>query len=182
MSSSTRTFLLLCTLLLSSLSVRGQQIVEDVGHGVQLGLPIAALGVSVLEKDYKGALQLTKTVAVESVAIYALKRIANRKRPNGKNNSFPSGHTAVSFASSTYLWKRYGWKYGVPATVLASFVGYSRFGTDKPVHYLSDVIAGASIGILTAYTITKSKLKDKQLEVSALARNGSYGLSAQLTF
>ena len=143
----------------------GQQIVEDIGHYIQIGLPLTSLGISVGKGDMKGALQLLESFAVETAIVITMKRAINRKRPNGGQFSFPSGHTAVSFMSSTYLWKRYGWEYGVPATALAAFVGYSRFGTDDPVHYFSDVVAGAAIGIGSSLLLTKRQKKDVQVDV-----------------
>ena len=33
---------------------------------------------------------------------------------------------ALTDASADYMWSRYGWRYGVPAYLVAGFVGYSR--------------------------------------------------------
>jgi membrane-associated phospholipid phosphatase len=142
-----------------------QQVIEDIGHVSQIGLPITALGISLLKGDKKGSIQLLKSFALESGLVFSLKKIINKKRPNGGKYSFPSGHTAVSFMSSTYLWKRYGWEYGVPATILAAFVGYSRYGIDDPAHYFSDVVAGAIIGIGSSWIFTKSQKSDVQIDV-----------------
>ena len=49
--------------------------------------------------------------------------------------------------------KRYGWEYGVPAYIFASFVGYSRVRAHE--HYFRDVAAGAAIGIATTYIVSK---------------------------
>ena len=50
--------------------------------------------------------------------------------------------------------KRYGWEYGIPAYVAATFVAYSRVESDQ--HYTRDVIAGAVIGIVSSYLFTDS--------------------------
>ena len=142
-----------------------QQVVEDIGHYMQIGLPITALGISIAKGDNEGSIQLLKSFVVETGLVIGMKRIINRKRPNGKNYSFPSGHTAVSFMSSTYLWKRYGWEYGLPSTLLAAYIGYSRFGTDEPVHYFSDVVAGAIIGIGSSWIFTKKYVNDLEIDV-----------------
>lgn len=144
-------------LLIGGSDVLAQDWVEPVGHGIQIGLPLSALAITALERDKKGAVQVLTSFAVETVTVLSMKRIINRQRPNGGKYGFPSGHTAVAFMSSTFLWKRYGWHYGVPATALAAFVGYSRAGTDDPVHYYSDVFAGAAIGILTSYLFTSRR-------------------------
>lgn len=38
--------------------------------------------------------------------------------------------------------KRYGWKYGIPAYVAATFVAVSR--VESKEHYVQDVLAGAT--------------------------------------
>jgi len=143
-----------------------QQIIEDIGHYTQIGLPITALGVAVIKGDTSGVIQLATSVAIESAFVYGLKNLIDRQRPNGGGLSFPSGHTALSFTASTFLFKRYGWKYGVPATLLASFVGYSRFGTEKPVHFFTDVLAGAAVGIATSLIFTKKKIDPGKVSLS----------------
>jgi membrane-associated phospholipid phosphatase len=49
--------------------------------------------------------------------------------------------------------KRYGWEYGIPAYVAATFVAYSR--VESKQHYTHDVIAGAAIGIGSSYLFTR---------------------------
>lgn len=146
-------------------SSHSQKIIEDLGHYTQLGLPLSAIGISLAKGDTEGMFQLVKSFAIETSVVVILKRSIDRTRPNGGRFSFPSGHTAVSFMSSTYIWKRYGWKYGVPSTMLAAFVGYSRFGPDEPVHFFSDVVAGAAIGIGSSWIFTKRQQSNVELDV-----------------
>jgi len=148
-----------------SFGIKGQQVIEDIGHYTQLGLPLTALGISIAKGDKEGMIQLTKSFALETAVVVILKRSIDRTRPNGKRFSFPSGHTAVSFMSSTYIWKRYGWEYGVPSTALAAFVGYSRFGIEEPVHFFSDVVAGAAIGIGSSLLFTKRRKSKVQVDI-----------------
>ena len=145
--------------------LQGQQTIEDIGHYTQLGLPLSALGISLIKGDRKGTIQMVKSFAVETAVVVILKRGIDRTRPNGRRYSFPSGHTAVSFMSSTYLWKRYGWEYGLPSTMLAAFVGYSRFGIDEPVHFFSDVVAGCIIGVGSSWIFTKRQENKVQVDV-----------------
>jgi membrane-associated phospholipid phosphatase len=77
-----------------------------------------------------------------------------RERPNGQDDkSFPSGHTSNSFALAAVAERHYGWKVGVPAYILASVVGASRIQQDK--HYLSDVVAGATLGYIVGRTVVR---------------------------
>ena len=59
--------------------------------------------------------------------------------------SFPSGHTLASFEAATVLMIR-DKRFGIPALILAVLVAFSRLYLY--VHFPSDVIAGALLGIL----------------------------------
>ena len=69
--------------------------------------------------------------------------------PFSSQTSFPSGHTAAAFAVATTLgdaagstWARAG-LYG-----LATGTAWARLAEEK--HWLSDVVAGAALGVLSA--------------------------------
>lgn len=64
--------------------------------------------------------------------------------------SFPSGHTAASFAVGVLLFRKLPKRYGIPALVLAALIGFSRLYLG--VHYPSDVLAGALLGTGISYT------------------------------
>jgi membrane-associated phospholipid phosphatase len=81
-----------------------------------------------------------------------IKLSARRHRPDGDEFSFPSGHTSVTFATATVLQRNFGWKAGVPAYALASYVAASRVQMKR--HFLSDVAFGAAIGIVAGRTVT----------------------------
>lgn len=89
-----------------------------------------------------------------------LKPLVGRTRPCDVNQamqllisrptdySFPSGHTGASFAaaSALYFSKNRLW---IPAALLACLIGFSRMYLY--VHYPSDVLAGALIGIMAGW-------------------------------
>jgi membrane-associated phospholipid phosphatase len=84
----------------------------------------------------------------------ALKLATQRERPNGENNSsFPSGHTSNAFTLAAVAERHYGWKIGLPAYALAGLVGASRLSQNK--HYLSDVVAGATLGYIVGRTVVR---------------------------
>lgn len=137
--------------------------IERSADRLLVGIPAVALGLTFLLQDpgkplgfdlvnmtgsprHDLGLALGRTVAVS----YGLKYAVQEERPNGDDNrSFPSGHTAVTFAGAEFIRKHYGWGYGVPAYAAAAFVGWSRVATDD--HWGHDVAAGAAIGILSNY-------------------------------
>ncbi len=69
--------------------------------------------------------------------------------PKPNDFSFPSGHTASSFAAASILFRKLPKKYGIPAIILASMISFSRLYVG--VHYPSDVLFGMVIGILISY-------------------------------
>lgn len=84
-------------------------------------------------------------------SVFAAKSITQRERPNGESNdSFPSGHTAISFMGAEFLYQEYKhispW-YGVMGYGIAATTGYLRMYNNK--HWFSDVVTGAGIGILS---------------------------------
>jgi membrane-associated phospholipid phosphatase len=83
-------------------------------------------------------------------SVYILKKVIDNKRPDGTVMSFPSGHAANAFAGATILsieyQKNHPWvpyvAYGV-----ATGVGVMRVANNR--HYISDVLFGAGLGILS---------------------------------
>jgi membrane-associated phospholipid phosphatase len=95
---------------------------------------------------------LVRAQLLSELMASGLKQAVRRSRPEGTGFSFPSGHTTVSFASATVLQRHFGWKVGVPAYAVASYVAASRLEMRR--HYLSDVAFGATLGILAGRTVT----------------------------
>ncbi len=59
--------------------------------------------------------------------------------------SFPSGHSAASFASGTALFRALPKKYGIPLMILALLIALSRLYVG--IHYPTDVLFGIADGI-----------------------------------
>lgn len=62
------------------------------------------------------------------------------------DHSFPSGHSAGSFAAAWALFRSAKKRYGIPAVILAALIALSRLYVG--VHYPTDVLGGIVIGIL----------------------------------
>ena len=135
-------------------------------------IPSVAYGTTFYAKDKKGRSQFHKSLITNFAITYGLKNIVDKQRPNGLDQSFPSGHTSTAFHGSAFIHKRYGLKYAIPAYVGASFVGYSRVDSDN--HFPEDVIAGAAIGIVSSFYFTKPY---KGIVVRPTAGNGRYGVT-----
>ena len=118
------------------------------------------------EQRRVGAELLATLAAGGIINSLVIKNIVDRTRPfdihmwldvlisKPTDFSFPSGHTASSFAAAYIINKNYGKKYGIPAYTLATAIGLSRVSVG--VHFPSDVIAGAAVG--TAVAVGTSKL------------------------
>jgi membrane-associated phospholipid phosphatase len=118
--------------------------------------------------------ELFRAQIVAETYTQALKFTTSRTRPDGTSLSFPSGHTSSMFATATVLQSEFGWKVGLPAFAAASWVGASRI--EKHRHYLSDVIAGATIGMLSGRSVTVGTGKAR-FAVGPMAAPGGVGVS-----
>ena len=95
---------------------------------------------------------LVRAQIVSQLVTQGIKFSVRRTRPDGTQYSFPSGHTATSFATATVLQRHFGWKVGVPAYAMATYVAASRVQVKR--HFLSDVTMGAAIGIVGGRSVT----------------------------
>lgn len=142
----------------------------------QLGGALAAFAVGHAIGNAKitavGA-DLVRANIVSQTLTGAVKFAARRERPDGTEFSFPSGHTAVTFASATVLQRHFGWKAGVPAYTVASFVAASRIHDKR--HFLSDVAFGAAIGVVSGWTVTIGHGKAR-MAVTPMATPGGGGI------
>ena len=107
-----------------------------------------------------------------------IKYSVGRTRPDGSSNSsFPSGHTSGSFATATVLHRHYGWKAGIPAFTVASYIAASRLSENK--HFLSDVTFGAAIGLAAGRTVTFDRGSNR-FEIAPMAAAGGAGVQLRV--
>lgn len=108
------------------------------------------------------------SAATMAIAVNGIKYTVGRLRPDGSHyNSFPSGHTATAFMTAAMLQKEYGWRnpwFSIGGYTAAAVTGVSRIMNNK--HWMSDVVAGALIGIGSVelgYFITDKIFKERGL-------------------
>lgn len=135
---------------------------------VAVSVPVGMLAIAYL-KDNAALKREGYNAAVSTFATYGigfvLKKAVDRERPYEKypqiqnyrdfsGGSFPSGSTALAFSTATTLSLSYPkWYVILPSALYASTVGYSRLHLGA--HYPSDVLAGAAIGMGTAFASRK---------------------------
>lgn len=122
-----------------------------------------------------------------------LKRITAEPRPNNANDlsSFPSSHTAQAFLTATLLHEQYGRQYpwlSVGGYAVATATGAFRVLGNK--HWVTDVLAGAGIGFLSAETVWRlypaltrllpERLAHRLLLVPTYVPGGAAGLALGL--
>ena len=112
-----------------------------------------------------------RSQVVSQALVQTIKPLVSRERPDGSNfHSFPSGHSATSFATATVLQNNLGWKWGVPAYAVATLTAASRVNRQR--HYLSDVVFGATIGIVSARAVTVGRKDLKFALAPAVTHDG----------
>jgi membrane-associated phospholipid phosphatase len=116
---------------------------------------------------------LVRSQVINTVLTQGVKIAVNRQRPDGGPYSFPSGHASATFATATVVQRNFGWKVGIPAYAVATFVGGSRLQENR--HYLSDVLFGAAVGIVSGRTATIGR-GHATFVVAPLATRGGIGV------
>ena len=126
--------------------------ISDISAGILVGSALVV--VPAVHDDWPGFRQAGLSIGVAGGLSILGKAVVHEERPdNSDNKSFPSGHTALAFASATTMYRRYGWEYAIPAYALATLTGVSRVAGDK--HYWWDAVAGAAIGGASGWFFTE---------------------------
>jgi membrane-associated phospholipid phosphatase len=132
----------------------------NIGHPVlHLGAAVAWYGWSVAARDAKNhdmALTLIEALAINDMATGLLQVSVHQHDPRGDYFGWPSGHTSSSFTVASVLHEYYGWEVGVPAYLLASYVGASRLEDRR--HNTSDVWFGAMMGLVVGHSVARGEL------------------------
>ncbi|QEE50385.1 phosphatase PAP2 family protein [Flavobacterium alkalisoli] len=152
-----------------------ERTIDDVTRFVPM-LSVYALNLVGVEGEHNfkdRTIILTTSLLITFTTVRSLKAMTDVQRPDiTAYNSFPSGHTATAFAGAEFLLQEYKDKsiwYGISGYVVATGTGLMRIYNNR--HWLTDVAAGAGIGILSTkiaywvYPFLKNRIfKDKKGE------------------
>ena len=141
------------------------KVMSKSGAILPVGVPTVMGIYALIKKDQpllKDAVYIGTSVIEALGVTYALKYTIDRQRPYDRypdrihgiekedSPSFPSGHTAAAFSLATSLSITYPkWYVIAPSAVWACGVGLARI--NQGVHYPSDVLTGAAIGVGCAF-------------------------------
>lgn len=153
--------------------------VSDVGNAFGNGryvypslLGLAIIGKVAGSRDLYGVTsRALKSGLLAGASAVILKTIVGRERPRADNafrfhpfnatdqtNSFPSGHTTLAFALATSFAREIKGSWDdVALYSLATVTAYARMHDDR--HWMSDVVFGAGVGILSARFIHRREAK-----------------------
>ena len=174
--------LIVLIVALQGTNAQGRKAVETSTDVAMFAPAAVGAGVALLKGDSKGLLQLGESLVTSVAVSYALKYTVKKERPDGSDaHSFPSNHTGFSFAGATFLQKRYGWKWGLPAYLVSGYVAWGRVYAKQ--HDVWDVLAGAAIGVGSGLLFTTPFAKEHDVVLSPVMDNeGNCGIYFSMKF
>jgi membrane-associated phospholipid phosphatase len=116
---------------------------------IQIGMGLAGYRGEHETFDQAGIFLLGTGMYV--IATQGLKAAIKEARPDGSENTYPSGHTATAFFGATVLAHEYRDTHPeivIAGYTLATATGALRIANNK--HWVTDVLMGSAIGIASA--------------------------------
>lgn len=148
-----------------------------------------AMGIKHQNNIFDQTKYLIITQFVSGMVTQGLKKVTKVNRPTGADNSYPSGHTTLAFASATVLYHEFigtdPWL-AYSGFAFATATGCLRM-TNR-AHWLPDVLTGAGIGILTGNLVyyfkplKKLQLSSGKKKMSFIPMAGYKSFSVACTF
>jgi membrane-associated phospholipid phosphatase len=178
------------------LTVPWMAFTSNAGDWIGQGWRLTALSLLLLIGAWAFEKPIIKVVAIQSLIAHGiaallangLKHLIGRPRPKFVHggewhitlswvsglDSFPSGHSTASFAVATVLARRFP-LFGPLCITVAFFVALSRILRGS--HFLTDVLGGAVIGILSGFIAT-APLRQWRTSIQDGLRHAAMGTSA----
>ena len=134
----------------------GQGHVTPLDDYIQYGPAAMYVGLNIAEFKNKEEAFDQAGVFIVGTGIYVaatqgLKALITEARPDGTENTYPSGHTATAFFGATILAHEYRDshpEFVIAGYTLATATGALRIANNK--HWVTDVLMGSAIGIASA--------------------------------
>jgi len=157
--------------------------IEDMGDFLTVAIPVSALAGTYVADDKEGRWMFLKGYTSSTLIVFGTKKVYGKWRPNCttescSEQSFPSGHAVSAFGGASFIQTRYGYKYGVPAYAAAVYTAYTRVHAQK--HYKDDVMAGASIAMLTNWAFTDPL--ESGVSVAPMAVDDGVGIAVNVKY
>jgi len=178
------------------LTIPWMAFTSNAGDWIGEGSHLVAISVALLVVGWLFSKPNLKTAGIETLLAHGiaallsngLKHLVGRPRPKFVHSgewqftpswasgldSFPSGHTTVSFAVATVLAKRFP-AFGPLCVSVAAFVALSR--VLRGAHFPTDVMGGAVLGVLSG-SIASAPLKQWSTSLQDGLRHAAVGTCA----
>lgn len=139
--------------------------ITSLGNAGLIWIVLAAVLIAIPRTRKSGIIVAAALLIEVALCSGILKNVFRRVRPFDVNTavqiliikprdfSFPSGHTAASFAAAAALYFAGERKLFIPVLVIACLIAFSRMYLY--VHYPTDILGGLIIGTLSAYAAYK---------------------------
>jgi len=141
-------------------------LAETGDFGTIVGNPALHFGVAgawyltaLGQKDqaqYAKSRTLFQALLVNGVSTTLLKLGMDDESPNDEDWGWPSGHASSSMCFASVMHAYYGWQAGLPLYLLAGYSSATRI--EDREHDLSDVIFGATLGIVVGHSVVHGEL------------------------
>jgi membrane-associated phospholipid phosphatase len=150
----------MCVATVCPLPIAHADTEREIGDVLSYAMPAAVLGYELYQGDREGAWQFGTAFAATTLTTKVLKQTTKVERPDRTNDlSFPSGHAARAFSAASYIHRRHGWEYALPAYALATYVGYTRVDANR--HRWGDVAGAALVSVVATWWLVDPKAPKK---------------------
>jgi len=162
-----RRAVLVCAALLIPVSASAASSnLRKAGNLLTIALPVTAFGVTMLHhRDWRGFGEFVISAGLTVGSAYAIRQMVRERRPDGSDfHTLTPPDLALADASADYMWSRYGWRYGVPASLASAVVSYAL--SDAKKNHWYDTLASGALAFGFNYAIV-DRYHERRVHVTA---------------